>query len=137
MCFDLCFGILNGRQSVKQDPLFFVSFERTEPSALSPMMMVEKFTTPTGFKPATNCSRVQYSTHVLNLHCHHSPSPRVQIHLVGMLQFMSDINQPSVPTPFLKIIPPTVRFLTLFFRFYLCHIGPFNFISLYLRLLLT
>ena len=63
-------------------------------------MMVEKFTTPTGFKPATNCSRVQYSTHVLNLHCHHSPSPRVQIHVMGMLQFMSDINQPSLPTPF-------------------------------------
>ena len=59
-----------------------------------------------------------------------------------------DVNQPSLPTPFYSvlvslsvfmalstafiplILPTTLRFLTLFFRSYLCLIGPFNCISL-------
>ena len=61
---------------------------------------------------------------------------------------VKDINQPSLPTPFYSDlvsisllwpfqlyfiplnIPTTLRFLTLFFRSYLCLIGPFNSISL-------
>ena len=30
-------------------------------------------------------------------------SPRAQLHVVGMLRFMSDINQPSLPTPFYSV----------------------------------
>ena len=30
-------------------------------------------------------------------------SPRAQIHVVGMLRFMSDINQLSLPTPFYSV----------------------------------
>ena len=67
--------------------------------------------------------------------------------------YVFDINQPSLPTPFYsalvsisvfmvlqlyfipKILPTTLRFLTLFFRSYLCLICPFNYISLYESLL--
>ena len=49
-------------------------------------------------------------------------SPRAHLHVVGMLRFMSDINQPSVPTPFF-----------FFFKFcscvHICLCGPFNYIS--------
>ena len=63
--------------------------------------------------------------------------------------YVKDINQPSLPTPFYSIPvsvsvlwpfqlylipknpPTTLRFLTLFFRSYLCLIGPFNCMSLY------
>ena len=76
-------------------------------------------------------------------------SPVAQVHLVGMLRFMSDMNQLSLPTPFYSVLVSisvftalsTVfhsinsldnsPFLTLFFRSYLCLIGPFSFISLY------
>ena len=33
-----------------------------------------------------------------------SQSLRAHLHLVGMLQFMSDINQPSLPTPFYSVL---------------------------------
>ena len=69
--------------------------------------------------------------------------------------YVFDINQPSLPTPFYfvlvsvsvfmalstvfhskkKNIPTTLRFLTLFFRSYLCLIGPCNYMSLYESLL--
>ena len=80
-------------------------------------------------------------------------SPRAHSHVVGMLQFMSDINQPSLPTSFYSVLvsssvlwpfqlyfipsifTPTLPFLTLFFQSYLGLIGPFNFISLYESLL--
>ena len=76
-------------------------------------------------------------------------SPQAHLHLVGMFRFMSDINQPSLTTPFYsvlvlflflwpfqlcfipEILPQTLRFLTLFFRSYVCLIGPFNYISFY------
>ena len=63
--------------------------------------------------------------------------------------YVFDINQPSLPTPFILflclflslrpfqlyfipyILPTTLRFLTLFLRSYFCLIGPFNYISLY------
>ena len=31
-------------------------------------------------------------------------SPRAHLHVVGMLQFMSDINKPSLPTPFYSVL---------------------------------
>ena len=31
-------------------------------------------------------------------------SPRAHLHVVGMLRFMSDINQPSLPTPFCSVL---------------------------------
>ena len=67
-----------------------------------------------------------------------TPSSLAHLHVVGMLRFMSDINQPSLPTPFnsvlisvsvfmalstvfhFQILPTTLRFLTRFFRSYLC-----------------
>ena len=67
--------------------------------------------------------------------------------------YVKDVNLPSLPTPFyfvpvsisvlwpfqLYFIPyilqTTLRFLTLFFRSYLCRISPFNFLSLYEGLL--
>ena len=60
-------------------------------------------------------------------------SPWAHLRVVGMLQFMSDISQPSLPTSFYSVLvsvylfmalstilttlPTTVHFLTLFFRF--------------------
>ena len=76
-------------------------------------------------------------------------TPRAHLHVVGMLRFMSDINQPSLSTPFPSVrvsvsvfvtfstvfhsinSPDNSPFLTLFFRSYLCLIGPFNYISIY------
>ena len=46
-------------------------------------------------------------------------SPRAHLHMVGMLQFIPDINQPSLPTLFI-----------LFLCHYCLH-GPFNCISFY------
>ena len=64
--------------------------------------------------------------------------PRVHHHVVGMLRSMTDINQPSLPTPFCSVfvsisvllalstvffpsvLLTTLRFLTLFFRSNLC-----------------
>ena len=78
-------------------------------------------------------------------------SPRAHHHVLGMLPFMSDINQPSLPTPFYSalvpisllmalstvfhsmILPATLRFLTLCFRSYPCLIGPFNYIYLFMK----
>ena len=80
-------------------------------------------------------------------------SPKAHLHSMGILQFMSDINHLSLPTPFYSILassfvflsfqlyfissilPTTLLFLTLFFRSYPRLIGPFNFISLYESLL--
>ena len=80
-------------------------------------------------------------------------SPRDHLHLVGMLRVMSDMNQPSLPTPFYPVLvsisvfmalstvfhsitsPTTLHFLTLFFRSYLCLIGLFNCMSRYESLL--
>ena len=45
-------------------------------------------------------------------------SPWAHLHLVRMLRFMSDINQPSLPTPFYSVLVS---------NFSLC--GPFNCIS--------
>ena len=71
-------------------------------------------------------------------------SPWAHLHVVGMLQFMSNINQTSLPTPFYSvlasisafmalstvfhsiILPTTLCFLTLFFQSYLSLNGPFN-----------
>ena len=46
-------------------------------------------------------------------------SPRAHLHVVGMLQFMYDINQPSLPTHIFCICV------------YFCLCGPFNCLSLY------
>ena len=46
--------------------------------------------------------------------CSDSRSPRTHLHVVGMLRFMSDINQPSLPTPFIYL------FISLSFSLSLC-----------------
>ena len=59
-------------------------------------------------------------THCVN-HCHCStwvlntilPSPQAHLHVVGMLQFMSDTNQPSLPTPFYSVLVSISVFMTL------------------------
>ena len=81
-------------------------------------------------------------------------SPRARLRVVGMLRLMSK-TQTNRACPLLFslflclflslwrfqlylipwILPTTLRFLTLFFRSYLCLIGLFNFISLYESLL--
>ena len=48
---------------------------------------------------------------------------RDHLHVVGMLRFLSDINQPNLPTPFNP-------FLCLFFFFFNLY-GPFNCISFF------
>ena len=81
-------------------------------------------------------------------------SPRAHLHMVGMLRFMSltkTKNKTNRACPILsslflclfpslwpfqlyfipQIFPTFPRFLTLFFRSYLCVIGPFNCIPLY------
>ena len=40
-------------------------------------------------------------------------SPRVHLHVVGMLRFMFDINQPSLPTPFYSILVSISVFMAL------------------------
>ena len=81
-------------------------------------------------------------------------STRVHLHVVGMLQSMSKTKtNRACPFRFIlflclflslwpfhlyfipKILPTTLRFLTLFFRSYLCLIGPFNYIYLFESLL--
>ena len=68
-------------------------------------------------------------------------SPWANLHVVAMFRFMSDRNQPSLPSPlysvlvFLVILPTALHFLTLFLRSYLCLINPFNNTSLYESLL--
>ena len=47
-----------------------------------------------------------------------STSPRAHLRVVGMLRFMSDTNQPSLPTPFYSVL------VSVF-----CLHGPFNCIS--------
>ena len=80
-------------------------------------------------------------------------SPRAQLLVVGMLRFMSNINQLSLPTPFYSVFmsvsvfmalstvfhsitsPNNSPFLTLFFRSYLCLNSPNNspFLTLFFR----
>ena len=55
------------------------------------------------------------SHRLLVVHCW---SPRAHLHVVGMLWFMSDINQPNLPTPFLFCS-----------CVYFCPYGPFDCIS--------
>ena len=81
-------------------------------------------------------------------------SPRAHLHVVGMLPFMSDINQPSLPTPFYSVLVSISVFMALSTVFRsinspdnspfshsvlpvlsLCPIGPFNYKSLYESLL--
>ena len=78
------------------------------------------------------------------------PSPHPNLHVVGVLRFMSktQTNRACPPLfilflylflslwPFQlyfiqQILPTTLRFFILFFRSYFCLIGPFNYISLY------
>ena len=42
-----------------------------------------------------------------------SPSPRADLHVVGMLRFMSDTNQPSLPTPFYSVLVSVFVFMAL------------------------
>ena len=81
-------------------------------------------------------------------------SPRAHLHVVGMSRFMSDINQPSLPTPFYSVLVSVSVFMALSTVFHsihspdnspfsnsvlpvlsLCFTGPFNCISLYESLL--
>ena len=40
-------------------------------------------------------------------------SPRAYLHVVGMLRFVSDINQPSLPTPLYSVLVSVSVFMTL------------------------
>ena len=40
-------------------------------------------------------------------------SPWAHLHVVGMLQFMFDINQPSLPTPFYSVLVNVSVFMAL------------------------
>ena len=40
-------------------------------------------------------------------------SPLAQLHVVGMLRFMADINQPSLPTPFYSVLVSISVFMAL------------------------
>ena len=40
-------------------------------------------------------------------------SPRAHLHVVGMLRVMSDINQPSLPTPFYSVLVSIYVFMAL------------------------
>ena len=45
-------------------------------------------------------------------------SPCAHLHVVGMLKFMSDLNQPSLPTPFYSVpvsVSVFMAFSTVFF----------------------
>ena len=72
------------------------------------------------------------------------------LHVVGMLRFMSDINQPSWPTPFYPVLVSVSVFLALSAAFHSINspdnspfpysvlpvlIRPFNYVSLYHSLL--
>ena len=85
----------------------------------------------------------------------HPSSPRAHFHVVGMLQFMSDIKKPSLPSPFYSVL----MFISVFIMtlsaachstnspdkslfshsvlpvLSLCLVGPFNYISFYENLL--
>ena len=37
--------------------------------------------------------------------------PQAHLHVVGMLRFMSDINQPSLPTPFYSVLVSVSSFM--------------------------
>ena len=70
--------------------------------------------------------------------------PRAHLYGVGMLRFMSDVNQPSLSTPFYSVLVPISVFISLSTVFHsinspdnspfshsvLCNIGSFNYISL-------
>ena len=43
----------------------------------------------------------------------HKWSPRAHLHVVGMLRFMSDINQPNLPTPFYSVLVSISLFMAL------------------------
>ena len=45
--------------------------------------------------------------------CWFYQSPRAHLHVEGMLQFMSDINQPSLPTPFYSVLVSISVFMAL------------------------
>ena len=40
-------------------------------------------------------------------------APRAHLHVAGMVQFMSDINQPSLPTPFYSVLGSISVFMAL------------------------
>ena len=48
-------------------------------------------------------------------------SPQADLHVVGMLQFMSDINQPSLPAPFYSDLVSISVFMALSTVFYSIH----------------
>ena len=51
----------------------------------------------------------------INFNCSSSydQSPRAHLHVVGMLRFMSDINQPSSPTPVHSVLVSVSAFMVL------------------------
>ena len=60
-----------------------------------------------GMNHALTISRSSHLIHLPRSHTCLPPSlssPRAHLHVVGMLRFMSDINQPSLPTPFYSVL---------------------------------
>ena len=75
--------------------------------------------------PLLSCTRnfkwpVLFAAHVVAWVCYECtffftslPSPWAHLHVVGMLWFMSDISQPSLPTPFYSVLVSTSVFKAL------------------------
>ena len=65
-------------------------------------------------------------------------SPRADLHVVGILPFMLDINQPSLPTPFYSVLVPISVFMALSTVFNFLNSpdnSPFLFVCLFVCLL--
>ena len=58
-------------------------------------------------------ARAHTHTHTHTITLSLSQFPRAHLHVVGMLQFMSDINQPGLPTPFCSVLVSVSVFMTL------------------------
>ena len=54
-------------------------------------------------------------------HLPFTSSPWAHLHVVGMLRFMSDINQPSLPTPFYSVLVSISVFMALSTVFHSIH----------------
>ena len=91
------------------------------------------------------CSINSYARKEYNLHISASNWVRAGSPPRGgdIVVYVFDTNHPSLSNPFYSVLealstvfdsinsPTTLRFPTLFFRFYFCLIGSFNYISLY------
>ena len=95
------------------DPQSFVSFEKqdaeptTDTSRLTKQMLQREVLIGFDLEPTHRSLRTAFCVHSGAGRSGQSlsrESPRAHRKLVGMLRFMSDINQPSLPTPFYAVL---------------------------------